>query len=142
MRFCKVNPIRNKKLIEKSLFEVDKELDLVRFIRRMRMNMIALMGLLTANQRIYVQKVTRNVILPESSDALSNDSLNASEIDNSKVSLKFFQRSIAAMVQSKNKADKRFVDLFRLGQARYRGVRFGYNSLKKAEDDLRYDEEH
>ena len=90
MRFCKVNPIRNKKLVEKSLFEVDKELDLVRFIRRMRMNMIALMGLLTANQRIYVQKVTRNVILPESSDALSNDSLNASEIDNSKVSLKFF----------------------------------------------------
>ena len=58
--------------MKKSLREIDKQLDLVRFIRNMRMNMTALMGLLTTNQRIYVQKITRNVVLFESSDALSS----------------------------------------------------------------------
>ena len=71
MQFFKMNPKRNNKLVKKSLREIDKELDLVRFIRRMRMNMTALMGLLTTNQRIYVQKITRNVVLYESSDLLS-----------------------------------------------------------------------
>ena len=68
--------------MKKSLKAIDKELDLVRFIRRMRMNMTALMGLLNANQRIYVTKITRKMVLFESSDALSNNQSDEDILEN------------------------------------------------------------
>ena len=60
--------------------KIDRQLDLVRFMRNMRMQTAALIGLLNTCQRIYVRKLSR-LIVHESSLELSNSS------DSDKVSI-------------------------------------------------------
>ena len=51
--------------------QIDRQLDLVRFIRNMRLQMTAVTGLLTRHQKLYVQKVSP-IVINESSDPPSS----------------------------------------------------------------------
>ena len=83
---------------------------MVRFLRNMRFQMTAVTGLLTRHQRLYVRRVSP-IIINESSDPAS-----ASDSDSDKDSVTFdaFKRSLKTMVKSKNKTDKRFIDMHRV----------------------------
>ena len=79
-------------------------------MRNMRFQMTAVNGLLTRHQRLYVQRVSP-IIINESSDLFSpfeNDN------DRDIVTFDAFERSLKSMVQSKNKTDKRFINLHRV----------------------------
>ena len=72
--------------------------------------MTTVTGLLTRHQRLYVQRVSP-IIINESSDLFSpfeNDN------DRDIVTFDAFERSLKSMVQSKNKTDKRFINLHRV----------------------------
>ena len=51
--------------------QIDRQLDLVRFIRNMRLQMTAVTGLLTRHQKLYVQKLSQ-ITINESSDPASS----------------------------------------------------------------------
>ena len=53
---------KRHKFLEKSVMKVEQELDLVRFLRKMRFQMTAVTGLLTRHQRLYVQRVSPIII--------------------------------------------------------------------------------
>ena len=80
-------------------------------MRNMRFQMTAVNGLLTRHQRLYVQKVSP-LIIKESSDSAS---ASDNDTDQNTVTFEAFQRSLKAMAKSKNKTDKRFIDLHRVG---------------------------
>ena len=83
-------------------------------MRNMRFIKTAVNGLLTRHQRLYVQKAS-SLIVKESSDlASASDSDTDSENDQNTVTFDAFQRSLKAMVKSKNKTDKRFINLHRV----------------------------
>ena len=79
-------------------------------MRNMRFQMTAVNGLLTRHQRLYVQKVSP-LIIQESSDLAS---ASDSDTDQNTVTVDAFQRSLKAMIKSKNKTDKRFINLHRV----------------------------
>ena len=72
--------------------------------------MTAVTGLLTEHQKLYVQRVSP-IIINESSDVASP---LISDNDYDPVSFDAFKRSLKTMVKSKNKTDKRFIDLHRV----------------------------
>ena len=59
---------------------------------------------------MYVQRLSP-VIINESSDP---DSPYISDLDHDPVTIEAFKRSLKSMVESKNKTDKRFIDLHRV----------------------------
>ena len=76
----------------------------------MRFQMTAMTGLLTRHQRLYVQRVSP-IVIKESSDP---DSPLNSNNDSDNVTFDAFQRSLKLLVKSKNKTDKRLIDLHRV----------------------------
>ena len=72
--------------------------------------MTAITGLLTRHQRLYVQRVSP-IIINESSDPAST---SFSDSDKESVTFEAFKRSLKTMVKSKNKTDKRFIDMHRV----------------------------
>ena len=72
--------------------------------------MTAVNGLLTRHQRLYVQKVSP-LTINESSDSASPSDIDT---DQDKVTFDAFKRSLKTMVESKNKTDKRFINLHRV----------------------------
>ena len=79
-------------------------------MRNMRFQMTAVNGLLNRHQRLYVQKVSPLTINESSDSASPSDS----DTDQDKVTFDAFKRSLKTMVESKNKTDKRFIDLHRV----------------------------
>ena len=67
-----------------------------------------------------MQNVSPIIIKESSSDP---ESPYASDIDQDTVSFDAFKRSLKTMVKSKNKTDKRFIDLHRVSQALISGVK-------------------
>ena len=61
--------------------KIDKELDLVRFFRNMRMQTAAMIGLLNTNQRIYLQKFSRLIVHESSSESYDSSDSNQINID-------------------------------------------------------------
>ena len=59
--------LKNKKLLRKSLTQIDKELDLKKFLHRSRVTFASLLGLLTSKQSAFVDKMSR-VAIRESTD--------------------------------------------------------------------------
>ena len=86
----------------------------------MRFTMTAVTGLLSRHQRHYVQRVSPIIIHESSSDP---DTHFNSDTNPDTVSFDAFKRSLKTMVQSKNKTDKRFIDLHRVSQALISGVK-------------------
>ena len=78
-------------------------------MRNMRFQMTAVNGLMTRHQRLYVQKVSPLVINESSASASPSDS----GTDHDEGTFDAFKRSLKTMVKSKNKTDKRFIDLHR-----------------------------
>ena len=76
----------------------------------MRFQMTAVTGLLTRHQRLYVQRVSP-IIINESSDPAS---ASVSDSDKDSITFDAFKRSLKTMVKSKNKTDKRFIDMHRV----------------------------
>ena len=76
----------------------------------MRFQMTAVTGLLTRHQKLYVQRISP-IIINESSDPASPFISNT---DKDLVTFDAFKRSLKSMVKSKNKTDKRFIDLHRV----------------------------
>ena len=101
--------------------KIDRQLDLIRFMRNMRMQTAAIIGLLNTNQRMYVRQLSR-LIVHESSSEQSNesDSINVN-VDPATLN-KTFERQLKNMVNSKNKIDKRFIDLHRINIAKRSGI--------------------
>ena len=91
----------------KTLEFVDKELDLVRLIRRLRMLILTSLGALTMEQRIVTKRMTDMVI---------NDYTSVSEYvssDNQVEMEKKVRRATMRLETSKNRTDKRFLALYR-----------------------------
>ena len=59
--------LKNKKLLRKSLIQVEKELDLKKFLHRSRVNLSSLLGLLTSKQSAFVDKMS-TIAIRESTD--------------------------------------------------------------------------
>ena len=72
--------------------------------------MTAIAGLLTRHQKLYVQRVSPLVIYESSSpeSPFNSDSDQEPTFD-------AFTRSLKTMIKSKDKTDKRFIDLHRAG---------------------------
>ena len=79
-------------------------------MRNMRFQMTAVNGLMTRHQRLYVQKVSPLIINESSNSASPSDS----DTDQDKVTFDAFERSLKTMFKSKNKIDRRFIDLHRV----------------------------
>ena len=91
----------------KTLEFVDKELDLVRLIRRLRMLILTSLGALTMDQRVVTKRMTDMVI---------NDYTSVSEYvssDNQVEMEKKVRRATMRLETSKNRTDKRFLALYR-----------------------------
>ena len=96
---------RKRKLLEKSLEQIDKELDLQRFIRNMRLQLTANIALLTPNQRLFAEKISQ-VVVPESSadsDILGVDSNDSAQDD--PIMQETMKRTTKSMVRSREKSD-------------------------------------
>ena len=88
------------KLIRKSHTQVDKELDLQKFIHRSRTNVTALLGLLTSKQSFFVDKMGP-IVIHESSDMTQTS--DDDELDSNL--LKDMNTYARDMVYSKDKTD-------------------------------------
>jgi len=90
---------------------ITKELDLAKFFHRQRVQTHAILALLTGKQSYLVEKMS-NLIIRESSD-FSNTSfdseLSAWEKENAQI--------YRQLPESKDKTDKRIVDIFMLSKA-------------------------
>ena len=88
--------------------------------------MIAVAGLLTRHQKLYVQRMSQ-IVLNESSDPESNFN---SDNDKDAVTHIAFERSLKKMVRQSNMTDKRFIDLHRVSQALRSGATLNPNYSK------------
>ena len=83
--------------------------------------MLATMGILTPSQRLIVRKMSHIVI---NEDQSSTEQEPSSYDEESKpIEQVFLKRAVEKVAQSKDKTDKRFIDLYRTNQA----YRFGVN---------------
>ena len=101
------------KLIKKSKVRIDQELDLVKFVQRMRSLISGTMGLLKSKQRLFVDEFSQ-ILVYESSffDQLSgSDDGQGATMDDAK------NRSIKSLVKSNDKTDRQFINMFRIRQA-------------------------
>ena len=90
---------------------MDRELDLKRFLHRMRMNVTAILGLLTPNQRHFVRKIS-HVVMDE--DYSSPAEFSSEHVNGSPVTQQFVGHAVRKMVQSKDRTDRRFVNMYRV----------------------------
>ena len=89
--------------------------------------MTAVAGLLTRHQKVYVQKFSQNII-NESSDPVSPID---SDYDNHPATIDAFEKSLNKMHRSKDKTDKRFLNMHRVSEALKSGTTLGPRSLIK-----------
>ena len=89
------------KLFEKFQIQLDKELDLEKIIRRVRLLVFTAMGTLTTDQSVFVDKMSR-MIVRESSDF--EETSSDEELGREK-ERKNFLRSTDRLVMSSNKTD-------------------------------------
>ena len=91
----------------------------------MRVQMTAVSGLLTRHQNLYVQRMSQTVI-NESSDPVSPID---SDYDNHPATLDAFEKSLNKMHRSKDKTDKRFINMHRVSAALISGTTLGPRTL-------------
>ena len=93
--------LKNKKLLRKSLIQVEKELDLKKFLHRSRVNLSSLLGLLTSKQSAFVDKMSR-IAIRESTDFDATTEDDELESKQFKKDLNIF---VQKMVTSTDKID-------------------------------------
>ena len=50
-------------MLDKAQYHIDKELDLRKFLDKMRMLLTSILGLLTPKQRLFVEKMSKNIVI-------------------------------------------------------------------------------
>ena len=117
---------------------MDKELDLSKFMKRMRLFQIATFGLLTNKQRVFAEKMSRMVIEEDHSELSAEQASDAESSNNLKETERIFvEKAVRKMVRSQDKTDQRFVNLHRTGRALTHKVPTGLKSCKdNFKDDL------
>ena len=87
------------RLLRKSRIQIDKELDLQKFIHRSRVQVTSMLGLLTAPQSVFVDKISQ-IVVRESTDF--NKTSTDDELASKLKDLDLFAKK---MVVSKDKTD-------------------------------------
>ena len=117
--------MKNKKLLRKSLTQIDKELDLKKFLHRSRVTFASLLGLLTSKQSAFVDRMSR-VAIRESTDldvTTDDDELESKQFE------KDMNLFVQRMVKSTDQIDQRFINLYRVRKAHENKVRIGFKGL-------------
>ena len=117
--------LKNKKLLRKSLTQIDKELDLKKFLHRSRVTFASLLGLLTSKQSAFVDRMSR-VAIRESTDldaTTDDDELESKQFE------KDMNLFVQRMVKSTDHIDQRFINLYRVRKAHENKVRIGFKGL-------------
>ena len=104
---------KRHKILKKFQIQLDKELDLEKFIQRLRLLVFTAIGTMTANQSIFADKMSQ-VVVRESSDFESTSS--DEELDHKKERNNFII-SAKRLIRSSDKTDKRFINIFKVGKA-------------------------
>ena len=76
----------------------------------MRFNLTATMGLLTPNQKMFAKQLSQIVIDEDQSDSEPG---RFEDHEESNLNHAFLLKAVKKMVRSKDKADKRFIDLYK-----------------------------
>ena len=50
-------------MLNKAQYHIDKELDLKKFLDKMRMLLTAMLGFLTPKQRLFVEKMSKHIVI-------------------------------------------------------------------------------
>lgn len=117
--------LQNKKQLKKSLIQIDKELDLKKFLYRSRLNVASLLGLLTSKQSAFVDKMSQ-IVIRESSDfdeTSEDDELESRQYE------KDMNLFVQKMVRSKDVVDQRFVNMYRVRKAHENRIEIGFKGL-------------
>ena len=117
--------LKNKKLLRKSITQIDKELDLKKFLYRSRLNVASLLGLLTSKQSAFVDKMSQ-IVIRESSDfdeTSEDDELESRQYE------KDMNLFVQKMVRSKDVVDQRFVNMYRVRKAHENRIEIGFKGL-------------
>ena len=112
---------RYKWYLRKSQSVITKEMDLRKFLTRQRVANSALLGLLSARQSNFVDKMAQMIIREDdsqSSNTSPDDELSDWQRDN--------MAYAAQMAKSMDPVDKRFVNLYLLRKADQKNIRFGF----------------
>ena len=121
--------LQNKKQLKKSLIQIDKELDLKKFLYRSRLNVASLLGLLTSKQSAFVDKMSQ-IVIRESSDfdeTSEDDELESRQYE------KDMNLFVQKMVRSKDVVDQRFVNMYRVRKAHENRIEIGFKGLNFVE---------
>ena len=101
----------------------------------MRMQAVALMGLMTPNQSLFASKTSQIYVKESSSPSDASDKgFEEHPVENIQIA-----NSIKNLVKNKNKTDQRFIDLYRLRKANLCGTKvfingFNYDEKSKPSD--------
>ena len=76
---------KREEIIQKSMSKIDRQLDLVKFMRNMRMQRAALVGYLNTNQKMFVRKLSRIVVHESTSETGSSSNSVEVQIDPEKL---------------------------------------------------------
>ena len=119
---------RRYNIERKSLIRIEKELDLQKIIHRLRIVLFTSMGLLTADQSVYVDKLS-HVVVNESSD--NEETSDDDELKEFKagVDLKI---AVRRMLKSTKEKDKRFMNIYRVNRAQEKGYSLALNEADMA----------
>ena len=100
----------------------------MKFIESTRLQMSAIMGLLTPQQRLFTDEFSQ-VLMYESSNY--DNQTDSSDDGQGKVQDKAKEMAIRKLIRSKNITDQRFIDMIRVKQAKHHGFRVGFKGLNK-----------
>ena len=84
------------------------------------MTTLAIMGILTPSQKLLVRKMSHIVINKDQSSTEQEQS--SYDEENKPIERNFLQKAVKKVARSKDKIDKRFIDMYRTSQARRYGV--------------------
>ena len=97
----------------------------------MRMNVTAILGLLSPKQRHFVRKIS-HVVMDE--DYSSPEEFSSENVNGSLVTQQFVKHYVKKIVTSKDKTDRRFVNMYRVRQAMRSGYNIGFKGFNFEED--------
>ena len=114
---------RYKWYLRKSESAITKEMDLRKFLTRQRLANSALLGLLSARQSNFVDKMAQMIIREDDSQS-SNTSPDDELSDWQRDNMDYAEQ----MANSVDPVDKRFVNLYLLRKADQKNIRFGFTN--------------
>ena len=116
---------RYQKLIQKSQSSITKELDLRKFIYRQRLQSVAILGILSGRQSLFVDKMSQLVIRESSNfeETSGDEELSDWQRDD----MVYAKR----MKQSSNRIDQRLINIYKIRRAQQLDIHLGFD--KKVE---------